>query len=201
MIKRIIFDIDNTIIKNVDLKKAISNTLKEFNINDKTEIFTSNIIEYEKKYNKYDKKLYLDFFSEKLNEKLSEEFLNKLFNNLKECVPKDNKKIKEVLNNLKDYELVLLSNYFEFSQRNRLKKMKINDYFTEYYGENITKPNKEAYLQAKGKHKEEECVIIGDNLEYDIEVPKRLGFKTIYINDDAKIKSIEELTKEIIENI
>lgn len=46
-----------------------------------------------------------------------------------------------MLSSLGDYELVLLSNYFEESQRNRLTAMRINDYFSEYYGEKIIKPN------------------------------------------------------------
>ena len=48
----------------------------------------------------------------------------------------------------KKYELVLLSNYFEKSQRGRLEHIGIDKYFTEYYGEKICKPNRQAFLDA-----------------------------------------------------
>ncbi len=51
-----------------------------------------------------------------------------------------------MLEGLKDYELVLLSNFFEESQRNRLVTMGVNDYFIEFYGEIIIKPSREVYL-------------------------------------------------------
>ena len=41
--------------------------------------------------------------------------------------------------------------------------MGINDYFTEYYGEKIIKPNIEVYNQAKGIYIPQECIIVGDD--------------------------------------
>lgn len=99
-----------------------------------------------------------------------------------------------MLEELRDYELVLLSNYFEESQRNRLSTMQINDFFTEYYGEKNIKPVPKAYFDAAGKRSIEECLIVGDDKVLDIEVPRKLGFKTIYVNsEEGDIKRVEDL--------
>lgn len=195
MIKRLIFDIDNTIITGVDFKIHIEKALREYGINDleKLKIYLNNIKEYEKCHKSYEKDSYLSFFSKKLDVSLNEDFLRLLFSNLKNAVPKDNKKVESLIRSLyNNYELVLLSNYFEESQRNRLESMNINKFFSEYYGESIIKPNKETYFQAAGKNRPSECIMIGDDIELDINVPKSLGFNTIYIN--KKNGDIERLT-------
>ena len=65
------------------------------------------------------------------------------------AIPDDNKKLIETIKKLsKKYELVLLSNYFEKSQRGRLEHIGIDKYFTEYYGEKICKPNRQAFVDA-----------------------------------------------------
>ena len=102
---------------------------------------------------------------------------------------------------MNEYELVLLSNYFEESQRNRLTAMGINDYFNEYYGESIIKPNELAYRQAQGIYQPSECVIVGDDKRLDIDVPKSLGFKTIYVNENGDIKRVEELSPRLIKKL
>jgi HAD superfamily hydrolase (TIGR01509 family) len=200
MIKRLIFDIDGTLITNVDLKEAIKRALNKYNILEdyKVDLYIDNIKIYEETYNKYDRELYLNYFSKVLGTTLKSDFLDILFNELKKTVPKDNKKLITVLESLSNYQLVLLSNYFEESQRNRLEAMGINKYFSEYYGEELVKPNKEIYLKALGNNKNSQCVIIGDNKLLDIDIPKSLGIKTIYINKDGDLDSVLELDCEYI---
>ena len=203
MVKRIIFDIDGTLITGVDFSSYVANTLKKYNIDDikKTKQFLLNIKEYEKTYDCYDRNLYLNFFSAKLECELDNRFLELFFRELKKAIPKNSEKIKRMLSNLRDYELVLLSNYFEESQRNRLSAMGINDYFSEYYGESIIKPNELAYRQAQGIYQPSECVIVGDDKRLDIDVPKSLGFKTIYVNENGDIKRVEELSPRLIKKL
>lgn len=200
MIKRIIFDIDGTLIKGVNFKQYVSNALKQYGIDDieQTSKFIANIKTYEEKYSSYNRALYLAHFSNVLGVKLNSDFLEIFFNELKNAVPKDSSKVKDMLNSLNDYELVLLSNYFEESQRNRLTTMGINDYFTEYYGEKIIKPNTEAYNQAKGIYIPQECIIVGDDKMLDIEIPQSLGFKTIYVNETGNVKTVEEITPQLV---
>ena len=203
MIKRIIFDIDGTLITGVDFSSYVANTLKKYGIEDieKTKQFLLNIKEYEKTYNSYDRNLYLKFFGDKLGCELDNHFLEILFQELRKAIPENAEKIKSMLAAMNEYELVLLSNYFEESQRNRLTAMGINDYFSEYYGESIIKPNELAYRLAQGIYQPSECVIIGDDKRLDIDVPKSLGFKTIYVNENGDIKRVEELSPRLIKKL
>lgn len=203
MIKRIIFDIDGTLITGVDFSYYVANTLKKYGIEDveKTKQFLLNIKEYEKTYNSYDRNLYLKFFGDKLGCELDNHFLEIFFQELRKAIPENAEKIKSMLAAMNEYELVLLSNYFEESQRNRLTAMGINDYFSEYYGENIIKPNELAYRQALGIYQPSECVIVGDDKRLDIDVPKSLGFKTIYVNENGDIKRVEELSPRLIKKL
>lgn len=203
MIKRIIFDIDGTLITGVNFKCAIMNALRKYGVNDleKVNCFLVNIEEYENTYGFYDRDLYLDFFSEKLNIRLDYTFLNLFFNELKKLVPADSSKIKTMLMNLSDYDLVLLSNYFEESQRNRLRAMGINDFFNEYYGEKSVNPNLSSYKSAQGDYLSSECLIIGDNKKLDIDIPNSLGFKTVYVNNDGDIDSVEKLSVQLIKKL
>lgn len=203
MIKRIIFDIDGTLITGVDFSSYVANALKKYGIEDieKTKQFLLNIKEYEKTYNSYDRNLYLKFFGDKLGCELDNHFLEIFFQELRKAIPENTEKIKSMLAAMNEYELVLLSNYFEESQRNRLTAMGINDYFSEYYGESIIKPNELAYRHAQGIYQPSECVIVGDDKRLDIDVPKSLGFKTIYVNENGDIKRVEELSPRLIKKL
>ncbi len=203
MIKRIIFDIDGTLITGIDFSEYISTALSLYGINDykKTEIFVSNVDEYENTYSSYDRDLYLNFFSNKLGVKLDYDFLGIFFQQLRYAVPRNPQPIKKMLSGLQKYELVLLSNYFEESQRNRLTEMGINDYFGEYHGEKMIKPNELSYRGSQGIYNPGECLIVGDNKKLDVEIPKSLGFKTLHVNEIGDIKSVTEISPALIDRL
>lgn len=203
MIKRLIFDIDGTLIRNINFEPFIREALRIYGIEDlkKTKIFLNHIKEYETLYNTYDKNLYLNFFSKQLGVSLEQSFLNILLENLKKEIPNNCLELQNTLKALKDYELVLLSNYFEESQRNRLKAMNINHFFPEYYGEKVIKPNTLSYINAIKNHPCKECLIIGDDKKLDIDIPKSLGIKTLYVNENGDIKKVEELTPQLIRKL
>ena len=62
------------------------------------------------------------------------------------------------------------------------------------------KSNIEAYHEATGLFSPNEYLIIGDDKELDIEIPSKLGFNTIYVNPYGDIKTVEEITPDIIVN-
>lgn len=62
MIKRIIFDIDGTLITGVNFTPFIEEALKKYGVTDyssKALIYAKNILSYEEAYNRYDIDLYL----------------------------------------------------------------------------------------------------------------------------------------------
>lgn len=207
MIKRIIFDVDDTLIKfPVSFMEMYESVIKENNLNiDYKDLFKA-IDDYEEcgKYIYYNKEDLINFINKNLNLNLDITFLNsflKKYDTLITPVPNDT---IETLKYLKSkYELVILSNWFTDSQISRLKCASIYEYFDEIYCSDKVpiKPNKEAYIKACGNHKLEECVMVGDSIKKDIEVPYSLGMKVYYLTDKdtiyPKIEKISDL-KELL---
>ena len=203
MIKRLIFDIDGTLITGVSFREAIDKSLIEYGIFSEGNVqsFIKAISTYESHYNGYKQDDYLKYFSNVLGCELGNSFLDIFFKNLGiYASPANNERLIDTIEMLsRKYELVLLSNYFEKSQRNRLEKMGINKYFSEYHGEKVSKPDRMAYINSIGVHKPEECVMIGDSLELDIKGAKKQGINTIWINNgkvtqyDVETVSVEDV--------
>ncbi len=168
MIKRLIFDVDGTLINNVNFALPIENTLKQIGIYSEKNVdrFLRAINTYESKFNSYNSNDYLSYFSKYLNVKLNNKFINI---------------------------------FFKESQLNRLNNMGIGEFFLECYGEELIKPNKDIYLKACGKNKPSECVMIGDNFDLDIKVPKKLGIHTILV--DLKHNSIDNMGIVVISSV
>lgn len=212
MIKRLIFDVDGTLITGIDFVSSIERSLKRINLYSPKNIekFLEAIKIYESKYNNYNVSDYLYHLGSYLGTKLNDDFLNIFFDELKYCIPKENKNLVNTIEKLsKKYELVLLTNYFKESQLNRLNNMNIGKYFIECHGEKLIKPNKMAYIKACGKNKPDECIMIGDNLDLDIKNAQRFGLNAIYINykntlideEIIIVNQVEDITIELIETI
>ena len=81
-----------------------------------------------------------------------------------ESVPKiiEKEKIETIQYLSEKYELVALTNWFTWSQEERLKQIGIGKYFKQIYGAEDfdKKPSKESYEIAIGNNKKEECIII-----------------------------------------
>lgn len=213
MVKRLIFDVDGTLITGVNFVKPIEATLKKLNIYNESNVksFLMAISTYEENYNNYNKKDYIKHFENSLGTELDDMFLNIFFEELRNCVPQNVKKLKEIIEILANkYELVLLTNYFKCSQLNRLNTMGIGHLFIECFGEELIKPNNDIYLKACGFYQPSECIMIGDDLYLDIEKAKENGINTIFVNskkikvdniDLCVVNSIEDITCELIESI
>ena len=200
MIKRIIFDIDNTLIDFPETyKEGYQQVLDKYKVNKTYKELYDAIGVYEEcgKYNKYTKEELLSVINKELDLNLNKEFLDDYFdmyNNLETNVSDNIKNTLEYLS--KKYELVTLSNWFTFSQKERLKIAGLDKYFKEVYGTDIVpmKPTKESFLSVIGNHKIEECLMIGDNIEMDIKVPYELGMNVLYYSKgkDSKYPSINK---------
>jgi len=201
MIKRLIFDIDNTLImwKDEYYDYSISNTFKELDIPfDKSIIkhFNEAVDSYEDYYDIYDKEKFVKHLNNNLSIDLPNNFVDIWMKYLSECYEEPSKEFIDTLEYLSNkYELVILSNWFRLSQENRLINMKINKYFTkQIYTENIkNKPNKEAFMEAIKPYNIDECIMIGDSIEKDIKGAENIGLKTILINENQKVEDLRRI--------
>ena len=207
MIKRIIFDLDNTLIMWKDeYLKAIKETVELYKINEDYKYISSLIDEYDDKFKYYDKNLLIEYINQNIKSKIDIKFLNTFLDKFG-YMSKEDKKVIDVLDYLNNkYELVVLTNWFKEPQRERLKNANILKYFKEVIGgEQYMKPSKEAYILACSKYKPNECLMIGDSYNKDIEGAYKARLNVIYynyLNKENKnkykeIKKISEL-KEIL---
>lgn len=213
MIKRLIFDIDGTLVAGVDFRPAQEEMLKRAKIYSKENLskLVMAIETYEDNFDCYSKINFIKHINSFLDINLEEKYSEEIIEICKDIMIDKNDRIVNLLQELSSkYEMVILSNFFEEVQRSRLTKMGINQFFTEYYGEKLIKPNRQVYIDACRGHNPNECVMIGDNFRLDIKPARELGINTIYINpkeeqvefpDVISIKKIEDLSDEIIFNM
>ena len=203
--KRFIFDLDGTIM-NADYKEE--DKFFETKLN-KEELETFNKVkcdlldEYERLFNFYNIDTLSNFLTEKSGVNISKDIINdwidagSSFNDqlVDGIIP-----LLEYLK-YKDKDIVLLSNWFLKTQKDRLKKQGLLDYFDELYGgEIVMKPNRGAYIKAAGKERFENCVMIGDNYSKDILGARRIGMEGVYfspkennIEDKQKVKRLIDI--------
>lgn len=199
MIKRLIFDLDNTLIKwKDDYTYPLQKVMAEYNIKIDYHIIDNIIENLEKKHETLTREKLLNDINEECNLNLDISFVDKLIIYQKDLAEVD-KEIIETLEYLSSkYELVLLTNWFKETQIGRLEKAKILKYFKEIYGpeDSKIKPNKESFYKALNGRKEEECIMIGDNEIVDIKGAENVGIKTIQVDLFNKYKN-----KKVIKNI
>ena len=200
MIKRIIFDIDNTLIPSPDYKKGYSEVLKKYSITKTAEELYEVIGTYETNgnYEIYNKQDLLDHINNEFKLKLPISFIEdylEMYNKLETYIDPEIYNTLEYLS--KKYELVTLSNWFTDSQAIRLNNVGLLKHFKNVYGTDIVpmKPKKESFLSVIGDKEITECLIIGDNLKMDIEIPHELGMKTIFLNLKGISTNYKTITK------
>ena len=206
MIKKIIFDLDDTLIPwrkryYLGLKKMA----KKHGINLKTKDYikvADSIDVYEKSYPSFSRENVKKIVTKISGIDITDDLLDALIDWVSTCTPKKkNKRLMETLNYLsKKYDLVVLTNFFVVAQERRLERYGLRKYFKEVYGADIhSKPNKEAYLMAANKTPLNECLFVGDNLLNDYDKPIELGMKAIWLTkektDKRSIKNINDLRR------
>lgn len=87
----------------------------------------------------------------------------------------------------KSYQLHLITNGFELTQHNKLKHSGLDKFFIEVItseGSNSLKPNKEIFDYAfmKVNARCNECIMIGDSMEADIQGAINAGIHQVYVN-------------------
>lgn len=190
MIKRVIFDIDNTLIPwKEEYYDEINKVLDSLNIEHTKDDYNKikeAFSEYENEYYTFDRKLMLDYINKYTKKQYPKEFIYGCTNRWADSVPqKLDESVINMLKYLKDkYQMVILTDWYADQQIERLEKLNILKYFSKIYSaENVKrKPFKEAFLQAIEDNKPEECIMIGDNFERDIKGALNAGLQAIYYN-------------------
>lgn len=203
-IKRIIFDLDNTlIIWKKEYIECLRKTMEEFNVNDEYYEIIDGIIEsQEKLYDILKKEVLLNDINRKCNTNLDIHFIDRLFTNQKYAAPENDINLIDTIEYLySKYELVVLSNYFTEAQKNRLEYAKILKYFKYVLGGDMTriKPHKEAFLLASKGLSLEQCLMVGDSKYYDVDGASQVGMKVIQVDYFNKVN--EETSYPVIKDI
>ena len=197
--KRIIFDLDNTILDTYqDGFNSFKNYIKDKNIINLDPIdLYKTIGDYESVGSFLDYENLANYLTKHLGMKFTKNDLLEMFSyyELESTLIDDS--TYEVLDYLSSkYELIILTNWYLDQQTKRLKKIGLDKYFKEIYAlENCgKKPDVEVFKKACYPHKFDECMIIGDSLESDIIVPNELGMKALYFNPLKKDTNYEYIT-------
>ena len=87
----------------------------------------------------------------------------------------------------KNYQMHMITNGFEKTQHSKLKSSGLDKYFIEVItseGSNSLKPKKEIFDYAMGKAGAalKESIMIGDNLDADIQGAMNAGMDTVFVN-------------------
>lgn len=196
MIKRLIFDVDDTLIPWEDKYwYTLNETLIYFDIQPKEELvqkLKEAVDSYESKYNTYNMKSMKEYMEKIAGIKLPNNFVYKWSIFLRKCTPDEfDIKLIDTLDYLKNkYDLVVLTNWFTAQQIKRLKRFGILNHFIRVIGTDniLNKPNKEAFLEACKPCDPEECIFIGDSYDVDIKGAINAGLKGIYLNKNNEQK-------------
>lgn len=193
--KRIIFDIDNTLIpwKEEYVSSILDNLGSSATYEEGLRIY--NEIGH---YSDVCKKLDKEEICKRLD--ISIKLFNNILESQKDCVDEIDDSIKETLEYLESkYELVILTNWFEEVQVERLKKVGIYKYFKEIYCSDKypSKPNEEAFISALNGVDKSDAVMIGDNFKIDIIPAVNMGLKAVWITN----KDVSSDEYSVIHNI
>lgn len=193
MIKRIIFDLDNTLIMwQEKYKMAIKNTIDYYKLDVDYHAVDQVIESYNNYYDIYQKENMLQLINREFNLNLRLDFIDKWLDELGSMAEIDEDVIDTLEYLSQKYELVVLTNWFKESQVSRLKKAEIYHFFKEIYdGEEVAKPNPLSFKKAIGNNEKEECLMIGDDIETDIKGAINFGIKAILIDPNDKYKDSE----------
>ncbi len=224
MIKNLIFDLDNTIIKDEDedslfykepLKKCGYDEENYYKVSVAIDKY-DNLKTEENMY--YDKNEMLNFINKTLNTNYEIRLIDELNLTIEKHWIKRVILKEELLKRLfEKYNLYVYTNYFGKTQANRLKNIGYLKYFKKVFGadEYGAKPFKKSFelVLKEINAKPEECLMIGDTIDKDILSANNIKMKSILYDYNGKrdkkelnfknyvvISDLNELSKLLLEN-
>ncbi len=203
MIKRIIFDLDNTLIPwDSEWDLAILRTFDYYNIPYEEDIidrFLSAFYNYEKHHIRFDKVRASRYIAYELGIDLPDTFVEVWTSDLANLVPNRDEKLIELLEYLSSkYSLVIASNSFYSQQIGKLKKLDLLKYFDQVLTADTynKKPYKEMYEVACEGYDKSEVVMVGDTFKTDIKSAMDFGIYSYYLTttDPRKGKKFKRIS-------
>ncbi len=202
--KKYIFDLDHTLLipdfsrENEYFKKNVAAEEQEEFMKQKQDLI--NV--YEAEYPKYDYKSLSKHF-ENYGFHLSVDVIKSWVNfngaTIKDEIPDG---VIELLNHLKKQkkDIVILTYWFKNLQIPRLQRTGLVGYIDKLVtGEDAMKPSLESFNIAIGDTRKEDCIMIGDSYERDIQGAINAGIDYYHIDDEHTIRDLYEMVKTVSE--
>ena len=205
MKKRVIFDVDETIMQDVNYYSIVKKLLAMQGHNFTHEQLKKYLLamkKYEQQYASYQIDEYLNYLRCECGINFTDKYMDMF---LQEVSKYDDALVslekRETLEYLKErYELIALSSFFKAITEKRLKNIGVLSYFSEVYGgDEAIKPSEKAYLDAIGYYDIHDCILIeGKKDEYK---SQNIGIDSIILDEDSKtignnrVRDIIELKK------
>ena len=197
MVKNLIFDLDNTIIKNKDTdclyyKDALRNCgydeINYYNIYMAIDEYDKLITNEHMYYNKQEM---LDTINKILNTNYSIKLIDEISKVIGKYWIEDVILKENILSKLSEkYDLYIYTNYFHEAQKNRIENIGYSKYFKKIFGadEYGSKPFRQSFENVLKEidAKPEECIMIGDDKSRDIQAANNIGMKSILFDYNGK---------------
>lgn len=192
MLKRIIFDLDDTLIPwQSKYNLAFAEALKEHQLNLDYSLVSELISTYYNYYSRTTINDMIEHIKRVYGAKVDEKFILTWLQKLGKMSSIDSTLIKTLEYLEKKYELVVLTNWFYESQFKRLQTAQIASYFIDVIGgDDYLKPNPLSFMMALGNNRSRDCLMVGDNYEIDIKPAQMLGLQTCLISSEKTNKCL-----------
>ncbi|MGN1371577.1 MAG: HAD family hydrolase [Candidatus Coprovivens sp.] len=207
MIKRVLFDLDRTLIPWLDeWNQMVKKTYNYFDIpyeENEYEKFNKVMLNYERYHKRFNKVEMSRYFKKNLQKDFPDSFVDIWTGYLKELVPERDEKLIKLLEYLSSkYSLVVVSNWFYDQQVRKLEKFGILKYFDEVLTCDMydKKPKHEMFDKACDVFTKDEIVMVGDTYKTDIKSAMDYGLFSYYLTQTDKKKSKKiQVIKDIYE--
>lgn len=192
MIKKIVFDLDNTLLFiSSEWKNIYQSFIDKYKLSITPESLYKCIGMFEKNTNDVivTNKMMCDYINNNLNISLTDAMFKELLDVYKDIPLLYTDVIHDTLSYLSNkYELIAYTDWFSNNQRDRLKKYNLDKFFSKIYGwdDLEIKPSKKAIDKIIKDDNISEYLFIGDNILYDLEIPNNMGMSTIFYNRKAQ---------------